>query len=63
MDKNEAMKIFNSLTAQQKEEVLNYMKQSKFWRIEQQFRETYWWFPMAISATAAIVSIIALLAQ
>ena len=63
MTDHETKKLFNSLTKQQKEEVLQFMRMPKFWRREQMFRETYWWFPMAISILAAIVAVITYLAR
>lgn len=63
MTDHEAKKLFDSLTEEQKEEILRFMRLPKFWRREQMFRETYWWFPMAISLAAAIVSVIAYLVQ
>ena len=56
---NEAMELFESLTRQEKDEVLSFMKMSRFWRKEQMFRERFWWLPAAISFCALVTSLIA----
>lgn len=56
--KKKTMELFESLTEDQREDIIDFMDMPKFVRVSKMFMDKFWWLPWALSFIALTVSIL-----